>query len=608
MIKFLKRPTLFLCAALFLAAPAAALADAPVDVPCFELNLSYPQRSDALVLTVRREDSASHGWRPGKRVVMRASVSRPDGTQAWVRDAEGRRSWTVRLDAGGEARLAVVPAFDTYTGRLNVTGNGKPLAMSGKTVEKVYEYRFQDGAYVKVHFTDQTLEKNGESAFFGKDVLDAATLAYQTITEFNGFGSRGFSFARPDESYAYDPDRTIDVYLGDPADDGVKTHGFPALTFKDAPCFDTLSAGDNAYEAIILLPANYKEFIRNWESINPSPLGKRNVEVDLRGTLIHEMLHVILFYYNKNLNKDAELAAGASPSKKRIDWYVEGLARYFETFGGARHDFFSQGFKQTLPDKIRFSRGGSNYYMRYPDQAFIDLRYENALFWRFVHYRYGMEAIEKLSRDFRTCGREDFEKALERATGQPFKELLRRFALSILTQDFGLKDDSGYLHEIAMTRLTYRNGELHLPDGAGGEATLGLSSSTDRIVRWEGVRAEADGPPIAGDNTDRSDVSGWATDFHEITMDSPDELPWMGLKHEDGGGESLTVQVLMVSKGGSTLTRSLDAVAPGAEAGFSLREFAARNGLSAADIDKIYLLVTNTDPKAVSDYRIVVRP
>jgi hypothetical protein len=599
MKKALKYLTFSIWAILSLIASSAVQADTSAAPPYFELNLNYPQRSHPLIIAVRKEDSLAHGWKSGSRVTVRASVVRPNGKQEWLRDAEGRRAWAVRLDANGEGLLTVVPALDTYTGCMHVTGNGKLLKGStGKTIEKIYEYRFKDGARVKVHFTDQVLEKSGESAFFGKDVLDAATQAYQTITEFNGFNTTGFSFAKPDKAYAYDPDSTIDVYLGDPA----------TLRFKDAPCFDTLKAGENRYEAVILLPANYKDFIRNWERINPSPLGKRNVEIDLRGTLIHEMLHVVLFYYNKNLNKEDELVDGALPAKKRIDWYVEGLARYFETFGGARHDFFSQGFKQTLPDKIRFSRGGSNYYMRYPDQAFIDLRYENALFWRFVHYRYGMEAIEKLSRDFRLCGREDFEKALERATGASFKELLRLFSLSILTKDFGLKDDSEFLREIAMTRLTYRNGELHLPNASGGEATLGLSCRTDWIARWEDVHAEAGGVLIAGDNTEKSDVSGWATDFYEIKIDSPETLPWLGLKHEIGGGVSLTIQLLMVSKGGSTLTRNFDNVAPGATAGVSLKDFAAKNGFSAADIDKVFLLITNTDPKTVSEYEILVRP
>ena len=247
------------------------------------------------------------------------------------------------------------------------------------TLDRAFEYRFHDGIILKVHYTDQILNESREDIHFVKEVLDAAVFAYQTITQFQGFSSAGFSLASPNKNYAYDPDRTIDIYLGHPNNDrAYRSPGLGNISFKDAPCFDTVKVAENQYQAVILLPSNYKEFISHWEKINPSPLGVRHLSADLRGTLIHEMLHVLLFYYNKNLNKNPDLLGDTRKTElsrsKQIDWYVEGLARYFETLAGAKHDFFSQGFKQTMPDKIRFSRGGSNYFMRYPDQAFKDRR------------------------------------------------------------------------------------------------------------------------------------------------------------------------------------------------------------------------------------------
>ena len=219
------------------------------------------------------------------------------------------------------------------------------LCGPAEAAEGLQEYRFQDGVQVKVHFKDPANEE------FASSVLDAAVSAYQTITDFQGFNSSGYSFASPDYRYAYDPDKTIDVYLGQPEDEDIfEELGEKNKLFKDAPCFDTRQTGSGRYEAMIFLPANYEEFIRNWEKINPSSLGKRNVHVDLRGTLIHEMTHVILFYYNHNLDKSGEAAIPG----RHLDWYVEGLARYFETFAGARHDFFSQGFKETLPTRSGF--------------------------------------------------------------------------------------------------------------------------------------------------------------------------------------------------------------------------------------------------------------
>lgn len=466
--------------------------------------------------------------------------------------------------------------------------------------EKSVEYRFPDGVTLKVHYEETVLAAYAAPENFPSQVLDAAVSAYQTLTQFEGFNTPGYSFAQPDRAYAYDPDKTIDIYLGSPAGDSA----FDALgarnqMFKDSPCFDTLPMGNGAYQAVVLLPANYREFIKNWEKINPSPMGRRNLEVDLRGTLIHEMLHVIIFYYNKNLNK----AQGNEASAKDLDWYVEGLARYFETFAGARHDFFSQGFKQRLPDKIRFSRGGSNYFMRYPDQPFTQLRYENALFWRYMDHRFGMESIEALSRHFRT-GRFDPKAALESVTGQPFDELLKDFAFSTLEKEFGLKEDAVYLNEIARTRLRYRDGAFALLDGEDRERTLGARVTTDWIGRWEDQKAQHGSASIAGDSTDEADVSGWATDFIRLELDARGpRLPRLRLHHE-GDGRPLEVQVLCVSKGGAVLRRSWPMVLSHRFIQMDLDGFVHAHGLDAADIDHLMILITNTDPSRKAFYSL----
>lgn len=494
-----------------------------------------------------------------------------------------------------------------------------PQAADGiaeKTLEKTREYQFGDGVILKVHFTDEILEESREDIYFVKEVLDAAVFAYQMITQFQGFSSPGFSFASSNKSYAYDPDRAIDIYLGHPDDNkSYRSHGFGHISFKDAPCFDTVKVAENQYQAVILLPSKYREFISNWEKINPSPLGARHVGADLRGTLIHEMLHVILFYYNKNLNKDPGSPSDSDktqemPRSKRIDWYVEGLARYFETFAGARHDFFSQGFKQTLPDKIRFSRGGSNYFMRYPDQAFTELRYENALFWRFVDYRYGMPAIEKLSRNLRGVRQTDFRSALEEVTKSSFNELLKSFAAAILFKDFGLKGDTRYLKDIARTHLVYREGQLFLRDGFGEEKPLGSNSRTDWIGEWDDQRAAFGELSVAGDDTEKSDVSGWATDFYQIDITGdPASLPWLGLS-QGSEGQPLAVQAFIVSKGGSVFRMEMSRPKPGSgeAGGLALNHEIEKEGLQPKDIDKIYLLITNTDPTALVSYEIVTKP
>ena len=115
-----------------------------------------------------------------------------------------------------------------------------------------------------------------------------------------------------------------------------------------------------------------------------------------------------------------------------------------------------------------------------------------------------------------------------------------------------------------------------------------------------------DEPPAAGDNTEKADVSGWATDYVEITLDKADpELPLLSVTHKEGGSP-LAVQLVLATKGGSLLKKDMGDIPPGASRQCALKEVVAKEGLSAKDIDKIYLLVTNTDPRVISDYEINV--
>ena len=469
-------------------------------------------------------------------------------------------------------------------------------AVPAEASNGVQEYRFPDGVQIKVHYVDVA------STEFASSVLDAAVSAYQTLTDFQGFNTPGYSFSSPDYSYAYDPDRTIDVYLGRPEDENAfEELGIKNKLFRDAPCFDTRQTGPQRYEAMIFLPADYEEFIRNWEKLNPSSLGKRNVHVDLRGTLIHEMTHAILFYYNRNLDKSGE----APVPGRHLDWYVEGLARYFETFAGARHDFFSQGFKQTLPDKIRFSRGGSNYFMRYPDQAFTELRYENALFWRFIDDRFGVSTIEELSRHLRGR-RDDFKKALEEVTGEDINVLLSQYAAAVLLSDFNLKEDSIYLNKIATTRLWEENGELYLRDGYDSKRFLGEICQTDWIGQWEDARAALGEAPAAGDATDAADVSAWATDYVEVQFADDSKTPELFFRH-NGQGRPVSLQLFIFTKGGSLLRVQPFPVEGGSERSLGLPKWLASHSLTLASIDRLVLAATNTDPKESAPYELRVQ-
>ena len=431
------------------------------------------------------------------------------------------------------------------------------------------ESRFEDGAGVRVHFA-------AADRSFALKVLNAAVSAYEMLTRL-GFNTPGFSFASPDPDYAQDPDRTLDIYLGG-----------NGPSFRDAPCFDALKVSETGYEAMILLPARYKDFIRNWERLNPSFLGRRDIDTDLRGTLAHEMLHAILFYCNKNLEKDS---AGAS---KRLDWYVEGLARYAETFAGARHDFYSQGFKQVLPDRVRFSRGGANYYMRYPDQPFRELRYENALFWRFMDTRFGMAAIGRLSRELRGADTNP-AAAFERSTGRKWGRFLGDYARAVLTGDFALGPDAGHLKPVARTMLVIGRKGFELIDGYGLRKKLGRVCSTDWVGSWHDRRARFGGPAAGGDATEQADLAAWATDFIEFTPEDGSRA--IGIRHCRGGA-GLLVQWAAELESGKRLEGHLGTIPPGQSRRWRMDRLPA--------VKKAYLLLTTLDPEQPSEYQLTV--
>ena len=227
-----------------------------------------------------------------------------------------------------------------------------------------------------------------------------------------------------------------------------------------------------------------------------------------------------------------------------------------------------------------------------------------------MDYRYGMPAIEKLSRNLREYRQKDFRSALEEVTGNSFNELLKRFAAAILFKDFGLKDDTIYLKDIARTHLVYREGQLFLKDGFGSEKPLGPNCRTDWIGEWDDQRAAFGEVSAAGDTTEESDVSGWTTDFYQIDITGePASLPWLGLS-QGSEGQPLAVQVFLVSKGGSVFKREMGKPRPGRDeiGALALNREIEKEGLRPKDIDKIYLLITNTDPVTLVDYEIVTNP
>jgi hypothetical protein len=259
---------------LILLAASAVCADsqaAGFSTPYTEINLSQPQKNQELSIEIPADQTAVYGWKPGESVLVQFYVDKKNGEKIYLKDIEGNKSWRVQLDKSGAGKLTVKPSPQSFSGRLTVKANNRLIASPtpsfqgnfGKTLEKVQQYTFSDGVTIKVHYTDQMMEESINPELFAREVLDAAVSDYQTITVFKGFSADGYSLANPNYQYAYDPDKTIDIFLGDTSEKTGTIHGFNAATFKDAPCFDTVKLSNTTYNTVILIPANYTTFIKN---------------------------------------------------------------------------------------------------------------------------------------------------------------------------------------------------------------------------------------------------------------------------------------------------------------------------------------------------------
>ena len=80
-------------------------------------------------------------------------------------------------------------------------------------------------------------------------------------------------------------------------------------------------------------------------------------------------------------------------------------------------------------------------------------------------------------------------------------------------------------------------------------------------------------------------------------------FPKFQVLHE-GEGSPLYVQVLCVLKGGSVLRREWGALPKHRAQSIDLTAIVKENGLTAGDVERIYLLITNADPRQTAPYKI----
>ena len=185
-----------------------------------------------------------------------------------------------------------------------------------------------------------------------------------------------------------------------------------------------------------------------------------------------------------------------------------------------------------------------------------------------------------------------------------FEKMLKKYALSVLTKDFGLLEQAHNLNDIAKTRLILREEELILTDGYGQERNLGKNCRTDWIGKWDHSKAHFGNAPVAGDSTDTADVSGWATDYFQIDIEkNRGPIPVIALYHEDGHG-SLGFQAVLMTRAGSMIVKDAGDIAAGRESKIDLEAVIKKEGIGTHDIEAVYLLITNLHPQEPSIYQL----
>jgi hypothetical protein len=288
----------------------------------------------------------------------------------------------------------------------------------------VIQQTLEDGVTIAVHYDPDELSRyHTPPPHYADKVLRYAAEAYHGIVYKQGFNTPGFTYANPDKNYCHDEDKTIDVIIGGQDNS------------SNSPYFDIAKGEGTDYDAFIFFPADYEGYLRQTKA----DYGTSTIVEKMKGTLFHEMLHVIIYSYNKNIEPWYSYSEVTSRYQGG-DWYVEGLARYFETIGGSYDNFFSRGYIKQCEDNIIIAQEGVNYLTQHPSQSLEEARYEYSLFWAYIHRRYRMSKIEELSRKFRFVSKgaikDELPVMVSAVMGTDFKEVLREFAVALYCKSF----------------------------------------------------------------------------------------------------------------------------------------------------------------------------
>lgn len=451
---------------------------------------------------------------PASRIELR-SVD-PKGNLHTITDLHGQGQWSLETLRDGRS-FQIIPSPTSYAGPLQVRVDGRivsrfgEMAASSQTLvlEKVLSARMADGTILKVHYTDFALDQS-EDWSYPRRVFTHMKAAYEVLGR----------DLRLEDNPAAKP-RAIEAYIGDTEAGGILPFGgFTLEDFKRAPLFMVRTdERSGAKIPVLLLPANYGKFLEFWNRINRIPGGgDYSTDQYLASSIMHEMTHAIVHGFNENLGSTEHEIRGG-------DWYTEGLARYFECKAGSDAGFASEGFRNIVDGRVQFSRGGANYYLRYPDESFFTMRYENALFWMYLDKRMGPDAIVQITRDLKSlsfdASASDYARILAEVTGEPFETLLNDYFNWVYRGDYGRFKEGGKLLPVATARSVWSKGQFYVYNSKGVLLQLaGSSLSSDWIAAWGSAAAGKSTESIAGDWTKEADIKPLAFDAHEIMISS----------------------------------------------------------------------------------------
>lgn len=518
----------------------------------------------------------------------------PKGRFHDVTDLHGQGQWSIETLRDGRT-IRILPSPDSYAGPLRVKVDGRIVSRFGETLpssqalvlQKVLSTRMNDGAILKVHYTDFSIEQI-EDLTYPHRVMIHMKSAYETLGKLLRVPEH--PDARP---------RVIEAYIGDTEAGGLLPFGgFGLEDFKRAPLF-MIREDERTGQKIpaLLLPANYKKFLEFWDRINRVPGLKKNYTPDqyLATSIMHEMTHAVVHGFNENLGSTEHEIRGG-------DWYVEGLARYFETKSGSDAGFASQGFRRVVDGRVQFSRGGANYYLRYPDEPFFGLRYENALFWLYFENRFGPDSIVQITRDIKHlrhgASAAEYARLLTDVTGEPFGDLLNDYFNWVYRGGYSAHREGEKLLGVAAAQSVWSEGHFFIYNAKGALAQLtGAELRSDWVAEWGGEGAEKTVQSVAGDWTREADVNPLAFDAHKILISAPSGVDRVLRVDNTGAARALRVTAYFESSSG-TRTATADA-APGGSAVFSI---AAHERISRAG-----LVIANLDLDQPSTYQITIK-